>query len=411
MTTTMPVKPFVQTFIMAGGRGERLYPLTASRPKPAVPFGGVFRIVDFALSNCLNSSLTNVSLLTQYRHEELQSYIQRSWSGLWLGATQGPLECLPPRNGARYRGTADAVFQNMAALRKSADDLVLILSADQVYQMDYRELLAFHSSTDADVTIGTVEHSLTAAKQCGVVEVDSAHRVVGFQEKPSVPTPLPRSPARALVNMGVYVFRREILTQVLNEYCRNNNDVDFGYHIIPSLVRSAHVRAHEFRDKAKDLPGYWCDIGTVDAYYEASMDLVRPNARLNVFSNSKWPYYPSSRFRSPSDVRARLRSDCSVRRSVLAPGVHIESGSVVESSVLMARVCVNRNAHIRNAIIEEGVCIPAGSQIGFDPDFDRKHYFVTKAGVVVVSLTPPLLRTSLLRHNEHDQSPAHQPSL
>jgi len=408
---TMADTPFVQTFIMAGGRGERLYPLTASRPKPAVPFGGVFRIVDFALSNCLNSGLTNVSLLTQYRHEELQSYIQRSWSGLWSGSSRGPLDCVPPRQGARYRGTADAVFQNMTALRRSAGDLVLILSADQVYQMDYREVLAFHASTDADVTIGTVEHSLIAAKQFGVVEVDSAHRVVGFQEKPLFPMPLARSPGGALVNMGIYVFRREILTQVLNEYCRNNSEVDFGHHIIPSLVRSAHVRSYEFRDKAKDLPGYWRDIGTVDAYHATSMDLVRPSARLNCFVNSKWPSYPSARFRGPSDVRARMRTNCRVRRSILTPGVHIESGSRVESSILMARVCVNRNAQIRNAIIEEGVCIPPDSRIGFDLDFDRKHHFVTEAGVVVVSLTPPLVRTSLQRYSEHDQSPAHQPSL
>jgi glucose-1-phosphate adenylyltransferase len=394
-TMTMAATPFVQTFIMAGGRGERLYPLTASRPKPAVPFGGVFRIVDFTLSNCLNSGLANVALLTQYRHEELQSYIQRTWSGLWSGADRGPLECVPPRRGARYRGTADAVFQNLAALRQGTNEPVLILSADQVYQMDYRELLAFHASTDADLTICTVEHSLDTAKNFGVVEVDNAYRVVGFQEKPSIPRPFARSPAGALVNMGVYVFRKEMLMQALCEFCRSDNDVDFGYHIIPSLVRSSHVRAFEFRDKTRDLPGYWRDIGTVDVYHETSMDLARPRARLELFSNSTWPAYPSARFRSPSDVRARLRTKCSVRRSILSPGVHIESGSTVESSVLMERVCVNRNAQIRNAIIEEGVCVPYGSQIGFDLDSDRKHHFVTEAGVVVVSQTPPTPRTFL----------------
>src|SRR5580693_584452 len=194
MTITTANTPNVQALIMAGGRGERLHPLTASRPKPAVPFGGVFRIVDFTLSNCLNSGLSRVSLLTQYMHEELQTYIQRSWSKLWTGMTREPLVCLPPAGGNRYRGTADAVFQNIAALPPHGPEFVLILSADHVYHMDYRKLLRYHAETNADLTIATVEHSLAAAKQFGVVEVDSDHRVVGFQEKPSNPRSVPLRP-------------------------------------------------------------------------------------------------------------------------------------------------------------------------------------------------------------------------
>jgi glucose-1-phosphate adenylyltransferase len=384
---TAAVTSSVQTLIMAGGRGERLHPLTASRPKPAVPFGGVFRLVDFTLSNCLNSGLKNVSLLTQYRHAELQSYIQQSWTGLWSGFSREPLDCIPPHGARRYRGTADAVFQNTDELGRPGSDVVLILSADQVYHMDYRELLSYHASTNADVTIGTVEHSLSAAKHFGVVEVNSGHKVVGFQEKPLTPIPSPLCSSGAMVNMGIYVFRREILLQALRENCRKGDEVDFGYHVIPSLIGSADIRAYEFRDRLKGLPGYWRDIGTIDAYHETSMDLVRQEPQFDPFSNSKWPSFPSPRFRSSSDIRARLRSNCRVRHSILSPGVHIEDGVLVESSVLMARVCVNQNAQIRNAIVEEGVCIPASAQIGFDLESDRKHHFVTEAGVVVVSHT------------------------
>jgi glucose-1-phosphate adenylyltransferase len=388
MTMTTAVAPSVQTLIMAGGRGEHLYPLTASRPIPAVPFGGVFRIVDFTLSNCLNSGLTNVSLLTQYRHQELQGYIQQSWCGLWSEFAREPLECIPPRRESRYRGTADAVFQNVDKLQRHGSEVVLILSADQVYHMDYRELLSYHSLTNADLTIGTVERPLTAAKHCGVVELDSSHNVVGFEEKPSIPRPSPSCPDRALVNMGVYVFRREILMQVLSENCGKNSEFDFGYQLISSLIASAHVRAYDFRDRVKDVPGYWRDIGTIDAYHEANMELVHPDTPFDPFANLQWPSYPSSRYRSSSDVRSRLRSSCRVRRSILSPGVLIEDGGNVESSVLMARVCVNKNAHIRNAIVEEGVCIPADSRIGFDLDNDRKRHFVTESGVVVVSQNP-----------------------
>jgi dTDP-glucose pyrophosphorylase len=260
MTITTADAPSVQTLIMAGGRGERLYPLTVSRPKPTVPFGGVFRIVDFTLSNCLNSGLTNVSLLTQYRHQELQSYIQQNWSGLWSGIALEPLECILPRSAGRYRGTADAVFQNVDKLKRPGSEMVVILSADQVYHMDYREILSRHASTQADVTIGTVERPLNAAKDFGVVEVDSDYKVVGFEEEPALPRPSSSCQARALVNMGVYVFRKEILLQVLHENCRTESEFDFAHHIIPSLIGSANVRAYDFRDRAGDLPGYWRNI-------------------------------------------------------------------------------------------------------------------------------------------------------
>jgi glucose-1-phosphate adenylyltransferase len=404
MTITTADAPSVQTLIMAGGRGERLYPLTVSRPKPTVPFGGVFRIVDFTLSNCLNSGLTNVSLLTQYRHQELQSYIQQNWSGLWSGIALEPLECILPRSAGRYRGTADAVFQNVDKLKRPGSEMVVILSADQVYHMDYREILSRHASTQADVTIGTVERPLNAAKDFGVVEVDSDYKVVGFEEEPALPRPSSSCQARALVNMGVYVFRKEILLQVLHENCRTESEFDFAHHIIPSLIGSANVRAYDFRDRAGDLPGYWRNIDTIDDYHEANMELVRPGTQFDLFANSHWPSYPSSRYRNSSDVRSRLQTSCRVRHSILSPGVQIDDGGNVESSVLMERVCVNKNAHIRNAVVEEGVCIPAGSRIGFDLDNDRQRHFVTDAGIVVVSRSPVFNRRPTVDVTRHMES-------
>lgn len=396
MTIATAVTPSVQALIMAGGQGERLYPLTASRPKPAVPFGGVFRIVDFTLSNCLNSGLSRVSLLTQYMHEELQTYIQESWSGRWAGMTREPLVCLPPGEGNRYRGTADAVFQNIGVLRCREPEFVLILSADQVYQMDYRELLRYHLETNADLTIATVEHSLTAAKHFGVVEVDSEHTVVGFQEKPANPRSVPSRPAAALISMGVYVFKREALIQALSETCDKEKGYDFGYHIIPSLMGSADIRAFNFRDDVKDGPRYWRDIGSLDSYYETSMDLVRPEAPFDPYANKDWPSHPSCLPPCSPHVSARLRTNCSVARSILSPGVRIEDGGLIESSVLMSGVWIGKGARIRHAIIEEGVHIPADSEIGFDLEIDRKHYFVTGGGVVVVSKTPRHTRPTVV---------------
>jgi glucose-1-phosphate adenylyltransferase len=386
MSIATLVTPSVQTLIMAGGQGDRLYPLTASRPKPAVPFGGVFRIVDFTLSNCLNSGLSRVSLLTQYRHKELQNYLRQSWCGLWTRMTREPLVCLPPSGGTRYRGTADAVFQNIGALRQGGTEFVLILSGDQVYHMDYRKLLRYHAETNADLTIATVEHSLTAAQHFGVVETDRVHGVVGFQEKPSDPRSMPSHPARALVSMGVYAFKRDVLIRALSEHCHKEKGYDFGHDIIPSLIGSGRIRAYDFRDEATDLPRYWRDIGTVDSYYETSMDLLRPETPFDPYENDDWPSYPAH-YQS-SHVNVHLRSNCPVSRSILSNGVRIEEGGVIESSVLMSGVWVGKDTKIRHAIIEEGVHIPAGFQIGFDLENDRKHYFVTGAGVVVVSQTP-----------------------
>jgi glucose-1-phosphate adenylyltransferase len=410
MTGATAFRANVQTLILAGGRGERLYPLTVSRPKPAVPFGGVFRIVDFTLSNCLNSGLSRASLLTQYKHEDLQSYIERSWNELWTEMTREPLACLPPSGGNRYRGTADAVFQNIGAFQNDGPDFVLILSGDHIYHMDYRSLLRSHAETDADLTIATVEHRLTDAAHFGVVEVDTESRVIGFQEKPSNPRPIPSRPAAALISMGVYVFKTEVLAQALVDKCDRQKSFDFGHHVIPSLIGAAHIRAYDFRNDVTGSPGYWRDIGTLDSYYETSMDLVRPERPFDPYANDDWPSYPAHYQSSPhvgsldgcaspglhsQQLMARLPTNRPVTRSILSPSVRTEEGCSIESSVLMEDVWVGKDARIRHAIIEEGVHIPAGFQIGFDLENDRKHYFVTDAGVIVVSQTPKHTRPTI----------------
>ena len=337
------------TFILAGGRGERLLPLTLNRPKPAVPFGGNFRIIDFTLSNCVNSGLNRIRLLTQYKHEELHDYIGREWRDR---AGNHPI-CIPPISGKQYRGTANAVFQNLAAEEKLLD-FVLVLSGDHVYQMDYREMLMQHAATEADLTIGTVEQPIQDASRYGVVEVDSDFQVTGFEEKPQNPRPLRSNAAMALVSMGIYVFKTECLLQIMRSDAH-----DFGKDVIPPLIGSAKVHAYDFRDPVAQTPRYWRDIGTIDSYYESSMDLVSSNQRFN---------------------------------SVVFPGVDIAHDARVEASVLMRGVRIGKGARVRKAIIEENVYVPAGTEIGYDQYKDRRNYFVTNTGITVVK--EPLIKLS-----------------
>ena len=372
--------PRTQTFVLAGGQGERLFPLTASRPKPAIPFGGFSRIIDYTLSNCLNSKLSQVALLTQYRHDELRAYVHQRWSESWnsFGNGANQLVCLPPTCGKRYRGTADAVFQNLSVIQSNRAEYVVILSGDHVYEMDYRELLARHIETNADVTLATIEHPLKDASHFGVVEVDNDFRVTGFQEKPLQPRALPSRPDRALISMGVYVFNAALLVQTLMENCESAFGYDFGHHVVPSLIGAARVYAFDFRDDARDAPRYWRDIGTIDSYYDASMDVARGKAPLNSLS------LPES--------RASISASSRVSESVLSAGVRVEQDASVVDSVLLPGVFVGRGARLRHAIIEEGVQIPAGFRAGWDFEHDRKHHTVSRNGVVVISKTSKMTR-------------------
>jgi glucose-1-phosphate adenylyltransferase len=377
MNAMLSPLPETSALILAGGEGERLLPLTKSRPKPAVPFGGVFRIVDFTLANCAASNINDVAILTQYRHEVLHRYVLENWLDAWEHSG-GQLRCSPPVSGKRYRGTADSVFQNLPVIQWRRPECVLILSGDHVYNMNYGDLLQRHAETGADLTIGVLEYPVEKAPHFGVVEVDHDFRVTGFAEKPESPRSMPGRPGKALISMGVYVFRTEILDEILREHCDSGFGYDFGRDIIPALIRFARVQAYDFRDEKLE-PSYWRDIGTIDSYYEANMDLVGPNRAFN-------PY-----------ERSGVVPLClSTNQSVLAPCVRIEAGADVQSSVLMAGVCVGKDARIRRAIVEEDVHIPSGFEIGWDIENDRKHYPVSAAGVVVVNETPRVSRPTMV---------------
>jgi glucose-1-phosphate adenylyltransferase len=393
-----------QALILAGGQGERLHQLTVSRPKPAVSFGGMFRIIDFTLSNCLHSGLGRVSLATQYRHEELHRYIRDGWSDLWNNTGQPdrrPLTFLPPTSGKRYRGTADAVFQNSELLESDDAEFVLILSGDHIYHMHYRGFLRQHIETDADLTIATVEHPVRDASHFGVVEVDRNFKVTGFEEKPASPRPLPSRPSMALVSTGIYVFKKKVLLQSLRHFCQTRKGYDFGHDIIPSLIQTGRTYAYDFRDEVGDSPRYWRDIGTLDGYYASSMDLVQPDAPFDPYANDGWPSQPTRHptFNRRAEGKLSRSTDihCDVTRSVLSPCVQLEQDVTVADSVLMPGVRIGKGARLRRTIVEEGVHIPAGFQVGFDLDLDRNHHTVTEAGVVVVSRTPTISKHAVSR--------------
>ena len=362
-----------QAFVLAGGQGQRLLPLTAARAKPALSFGGTSRIIDFTLSNCSRSKLDRVAVLTQYQHDDLAFYVNQRWCGL---------SCLPPENGKRYRGTADAVFQNLPIIHEGTPDHVLILSGDHIYEMDYRHLIARHVETDADLTISAVEHPVKDASHFGVIEVDEDFRVTGFHEKPSVPRSMPSRPDRALISMGIYIFKTDVLIRALLANCDSAFGYDFGHNVIPSLVHTHSVHAYDFRDEAHDAPRYWRDIGTIDSYYAASMDMLRGHAPLNP---------------PPVPLRASVCGNAHVSHSVVSSGVRIEEKALIANSVLMPGVRIGRGAQIRNAIIGEGVQIPPDFPTGWDIQQDSKHHIVSPNGVVVVGETPKVRQPVIVR--------------
>ena len=366
------------TFILAGGEGERLRPLTLSRPKPAVSFGGMFRIIDFTLFNCLHSGLSRVSLLTQFKYEELHRYIREDWSDVWSRTPdrREPLLCLPPVSGKRYRGTADAVFQNVD-LAHADTDYFLVLSGDHVYEMDYRDLLRQHMETNADLTIAAVEYPVREASHFGVIQVDNTCRVTSFEEKPAIPQPLASNPSKALVSMGVYVFKKSIMLSAVDVICGSGHGFDFGHDVVPALIRSVRTYAHNFRDRVRGVPRYWRDIGTIDAYYDASMDILQVHSPFDPYADCIWP-----------PQRPRIDTKAQVDRTVLSPGVQVEENATVCDSVLMPGVRVGTGAKLRRVIVEEGVQVPTGFCAGLDAEHDRNHHTVSANGVVVIGREP-----------------------
>lgn len=402
----------VLTVVLAGGKGTRLEPLTRDRAKPAVPFGGAYRIIDFTLSNCLNSGLHNILVLTQYKAMSLQRHVNLAWRGLVNWEVGESVDIVPPQQRVDqnwYRGTADAVYQNIYAIEKADPEYVVILAGDHVYKMNYRAMVDSHKQNNADVTVAALQVPLeTAAGQFGVMEIEESSRIVGFQEKPLQPKPIPGVGDQCLASMGIYVFSARFMYEQL---CKNAAQADaghdFGHNIIPSIIASHRVFAFPFRDENQKAEAYWRDVGTLDAYYEANMGMIDVDPLLNVYDES-WPIWthrpnlPPPKFVFAEDAPEGRRGEAldsivclgsiisggHVKHSIVGPRCRINSFSHVEGSILFEGVNVGRRARIRNAIIDKGVEIPVDARIGYDHDEDRRRGFeVTENGIVVIAKT------------------------
>jgi glucose-1-phosphate adenylyltransferase len=392
----------VLAMVLAGGRGERLYPLTRDRAKPAVPFGAIYRIIDFTLSNCLNSEIRRIYALTQYKSTSLHRHIQFGWN--ILSAPLGEfVEAIPAQQRIDehwYQGTADAIFQNIYTLQEERPDLILILSGDHIYKMDYRKMIDFHVERKADLTVGAIRMERQLSREFGVIQVDEDWKVIGFEEKPEEPKTIPGDPEGILASMGVYVFPTEILVRRLIEDARSDSTHDFGRDVIPAMIERDQVLAFDFRQGDRGGTGYWRDVGTIDAYFEANMDLVSVTPQLNLY-DPQWPIftyqspYPPAKTvleeegRMGTAINSILSNGCiisggSVKRSVLSPRVMVHSYSEVEDCILFEAVDIGRHAKIRRTIIDKEVQIPPGMEIGYHLDEDAKRFTVTGSGIVVV---------------------------
>ena len=413
--------------VLAGGVGERLSPLTKERAKPAVYFGGPYRIIDFTLSNCINAGLRRIYIVTQYKSLSLNRHIRLGWSVVAeeLGEF---IEILPPQKRVSdnwYLGTADAVYQNLYSVVREAPKHVVILSGDHIYKMDYSKMLRWHIEKGAAATVATYEVPVDeAARRFGVIQVDEEERIVGFEEKPAAPKPIPGMPGVALASMGIYVFEADVLIRALEDDAgRDPSKHDFGKDILPSLIGHAPVYSYRFSDENKKANKYWRDIGELDAYYEANMDLVQVNPDFNLY-DPEWPIRtwmpqaPPAKFVFDDEGRRGqaldsiisagvIVSGSSVRGSILCPNVRVHSYCDIDRSILMPGVRVGRHARIRNAIIDRDVFIPRGAVIGYNLDEDRKRHTVTAKGVVVVTTDDePFIQTpegeQRLREQEAD---------
>jgi glucose-1-phosphate adenylyltransferase len=390
--------------LLAGGSGERLYPLTRDRAKPAVPFGGIYRIIDLTLSNCVNSGLRRIFVLTQYKSLSLNSHIRAGWYHLFPGELGEFIFVLPPmmRTGEHwYQGTADAIYQNLYSLESERHKYVLVLAGDHVYKMNYNLLLKQHAASGADLTIAVIDFDRSDAARFGICELDHENRIISWEEKPADPKPSPNHPGKCLVSMGIYCFNREFLVRILKEDAENRESRhDFGRDLIPKLIDKSRVYAYNFIDENRKASQYWRDIGTIEAYYEANMDLVAVTPVFNLYDD-RWPIrtyqrqYPPAKFVFAEDKRRGIALDSivsmgsiisggCVQDSVLSHAVRVEAHAMVEKSILFPHSTIGRNAHVRRAIIERKVYIPAGARIGFNLEEDRKKYHVTESGIVVV---------------------------
>ena len=389
--------------LLAGGQGERLWPLTRDRAKPAVPFGGIYRIIDITLSNCINSNLRRIFVLTQYKALSLNRHVREGWSSL-MGLGEY-IEILTPQmrvSANWYLGTADAVYQNIYSIGSERSTYAIILSGDHIYKMDYGKMLQQHVDADADVTVATIEMDRAdAAGRFGVIETDAQWRVLGFQEKPVDPKPSAVHPGKVNASMGVYIFSTQFLIPILIADAENpQSSHDFGKDILPRILAKYRVFAYNFEDENRSGPKYWRDVGTTDAYYEANMDLVAVSPIFNLYDHG-WPlrtyqhqYPPVKTVFADADRMGQaldsivgpgsILSGGRVNRCVLGYDVRVNSYCEIEDSIIFNHVNVGRYSRIRNAIIDRHVILPEHTEVGFDPEEDRKRYHLSESGVVVV---------------------------
>jgi glucose-1-phosphate adenylyltransferase len=391
--------------LLAGGAGERLYPLTRDRAKPAVTFGGIYRIIDITLSNCINSDLRRVYILTQYKALSLNRHIREGWNivGREIGEF---VEVLPPmkRVGEQwYQGTADAVYQNIYSIGSEQPKYVLILSGDHIYKMDYGKMMKQHLDSAADITLATIQIDPEETFRFGVVDVDHDGRVNGFEEKPKV-TKLrsPSNPDKVAGSMGVYLFNADVLIPVLLKDAEDQGSShDFGKDILPKMIDDYRVFAYDFIDENKKEALYWRDVGTLEAYYEANMDIISVSPIFNLYDED-WiirthqRQYPPAKFvfaetgRMGTALDSIVSNGCIVsgglvKNSILSPDVRVNSYSEVDSSILFTHVSIGRHCRVRRAIVDRDVHLPEGTTIGYDAEADRQRYFVTETGIIVVT--------------------------
>ncbi|MEI6256863.1 MAG: glucose-1-phosphate adenylyltransferase [Planctomycetota bacterium] len=399
----------VVAIVLAGGKGARLEPLTRDRAKPAVPFGGSYRIIDFALSNCLNSGLRRVLLLTQYKARSLDRHINVGWHRFFCRDLGEFLDVLPPQQRVDenwYLGTADAVYQNIYSLEMAAPRLVVVLAGDHIYKMNYQSLIDAHETSNADVTIGALPVPREKAHELGTMEVDASGRVRAFHEKVAAPPTIPGNDEMCLASMGIYCFSAPFLLKQLKQDAHDRmSRHDFGHDVLPAVIHSHGVHAFAFRDENRKRDAYWRDVGTIDAYFEANMDLIGVDPQLNLYDEqwpirTHYPAYPPPKFVFAGDGPDARRGEatdslvCSgailsggrVTRSIIGPGVRVNSFARVEESILFEGVDIGRHAQVRRAIIDKGVRVPAGMSIGFSAEKDAaRGLTVSPQGVTVVA--------------------------
>jgi len=392
--------PKIIAILLAGGQGQRLYPLTRDRAKPAVPFGGTYRIIDFTLSNCINSGIRRIFVLTQYKSSSLDYHMHFGWNIL-SPALGEFIHTIPPQqrvNNNWYLGTADAIYQNIYTLERERPDHVLILSGDHIYKMNYGAMVAQHLDTQADLTIACIPVPKSDASRFGVAAVEGQGRIVEFQEKHPDPTPMPSQPDTCLASMGVYLFRTETLVREVMADAKSDTKHDFGGNIIPSMVKTHRVFAHDFQDENGKPEKYWRDIGTRDAYWEANMDLVAIDPLFNLYDpawpirNAPQPFPPAKTISVEGDgvaINSLLSNGCivsgaHVEKSILSPNVRVEPGARVTESVIMDDCTIGRGTVIHRCIIDKRVRIPSGVIIGMDPQSDAERFMTTTRGVVMV---------------------------